>query len=99
MSFGGARLWQHTVELRTPSVINIFEGDQHLVTPWTMFLRCAVLLTLKDYCLFMYHQSYGIMKGLLILPLTFTSYNQGLNLLPPDVRVKALIIQPNPLNQ
>ena len=88
----GAKPWHYAAELSTLSVEYPLCGSTLTHTTDNLFEMCPPKLT--DLCLFLYHQSYTILQGPLILPVAFTSCrNLGLNRLPPDRRASTLTTQ------
>ena len=89
----GARLWHYAAELRTLSVTYPLCGSA--LTNATENLSEMRPLKLTDVCLFLYHQSYTILRGPLIPPMAFTGcHDRGSNRLPPDRRASTLTTQP-----
>ena len=79
----GAKLWHYAAELRTLSVTFPLCGLAVTNTADNLSEMCQ--LKLRDFCLFLCHQSYMILQGQLIHTMAFTScHDRGSNLLPPD---------------
>ena len=79
----GARLWHYAAELRTLS--GTYPLCDLALTDSTDNQSEMCPQKLKDFCLFLYHQSYTILQGPHIPPMAFTScHDWGWNRLPQD---------------
>ena len=67
----GARLWHYAAEPRTLSITYLLCGLA--ITNTTDNQSEMWPLKFTDFSLFLYHQSYTILQGLLIPPMTFPS--------------------------
>ena len=89
----GAKLWYYAAELYTLSVTYPLCGLALTDTTNNPSEMCQLKLT--EYCLFLFHESFTILQGLLIPPMAFTScHDRGSNRLPPDARASTLTTQP-----
>ena len=92
----GAKPWHYAADLHTLSVLYPLCGSALTDTTNNPSEMCPPRLT--DFCLFLYHQLYTILKGLHIPTIAFTSCKDwGSNLLPKDGRAGTLTTQPSQL--